>query len=192
MPKVQRICEVCNKPFFFCTSAGPGRGRFCSHECRCRGITIPILDTFFSRIGTRTEAGCIPWTGSVNDRGYGIINSVLVPAGTKRASHVAYELFYGPVPKELCVCHRCDNPICVAPSHLFVGTKAENIADKVAKGRQARGERNGKVLLTEDKVRDIRNRYEGRNESARQLAREYGVSFSCVQDIVYRKTWKHV
>lgn len=136
---------------------------------------------------------------------------------TESAHRVAYELERGDIPAGLEVCHRCDNPKCVNPSHLFLGTRAENAADMVAKGRHAtgarcrqknpargdrngsrlyperlaRGERNARSRLSESVVRDMRERYAaGTSQGA--LAREYGVMQSTVSKVVLRQAWRHV
>jgi hypothetical protein len=114
---------------------------------------------------------------------------------------------HGPVSPDLVVRHRCNNPQCVRVAHLAIGTQADNIADKVAAGRQARGDRNGARLrperlrrgeaatqskLTEAQVVEIRSRYVPRKVGYERLAREYGVSMATVHEIVERRIWRHV
>jgi len=117
---------------------------------------------------------------------------------------VAWELTNGPIPKGLCVCHRCDNPLCCNPSHLFLGTFAENNADRKRKGRNGttaftgfstdppRGEQNRHAKLTEKMVTTLRQLYDAGALNQRRAARELGVNFTTIQAIVKRKTWKHV
>lgn len=192
--RVSRICEVCGNVFQVLASALRNRPvKFCSSPCSSRGRTTPLVDRFFRYVGARTPGGCIIWTGPAIEHGYGYLRAG--GAGNKRgtlASHIAYELFYGPVPDGLHVLHQCDNPPCVAPCHLFVGTNADNMADMIAKGRQSRGESHGFARLTEAKVREIRERYERGGVFQHELAREYGVSRGTVQYVVERRTWKHV
>ncbi len=90
----------------------------------------PIAETFSQHI--RKTSGCWFWTGSDNTQGYGIIRR-----GARRlmAHRVAYELFIGKIPSGMLVCHHCDNPPCVRPDHLFIGTAKDNIRDCVSKGR---------------------------------------------------------
>ena len=89
------------------------------------------------------------------------------------------------------VCHRCDRRACFNPDHLFIGTQADNIADAVAKGRMAKGERAGRAVLTEKAILDIRARVAA-GAVQRKLAMEYGVPPATICDVVRRKTWKHL
>lgn len=100
---------------------------------------------------------------------------------------MSYELAHGPIPTGLMVLHRCDNRPCVNPAHLFLGTAADNAHDRDAKGRGARGERQGQKKLTWAAVRAIRERY--RRGLGAGLAREFGVSGAMVSIIIHRKGW---
>lgn len=137
------------------------------------------------------DNGCIEWTGWTLS-GYGRIRW----QGKRIAVHRAiYEMNFGPL-GDLCVCHRCDNPICVNPDHLFAGTRADNNADKTRKGRQARGpghgvpgERSHFAKLTPDQVLKIRS-MRGLNQY--EIAARFKVSQSQVSNILNRKTWSHL
>ena len=108
------------------------------------------------------------------------------------ANRAAYELFVQPIPTDLKVLHTCDNPPCINPAHLFIGTTADNAADKVTKGRQLRGESIPWARLTEPIVKELRNRYASGSVTFDELANEYGFSFNAVRCAVRRLTWKHV
>lgn len=132
--------------------------------------------------------GCWQWTGTTSN-GYGVVRwcgKKNTYAHRLSAEHLAGLDVAGRV-----VMHACDNPRCINPDHLRVGTQADNIADKVAKGRQPCGERAGGSRLTADDVAAIRQRAAA-GSSQRSLAREYGVSPQHVSDIVRGKCWSHL
>jgi hypothetical protein len=107
----------------------------------------------------------------------------------KLAHRVAWELANSPIPPGMCVCHHCDNPSCVNPAHLFLGTPADNYADMIAKKRQARGEASGGSKLTPDQVREIMHLHEEEGLGCRRLARRFGVHPNTILDIFNRRTW---
>nr|WP_246232790.1 HNH endonuclease signature motif containing protein [Nakamurella aerolata] len=138
-----------------------------------------------------SESGCIEWQGHRSRYNYGIIQSKTF--GSRSAHRVALELALGlPIPDDKHVCHRCDNPPCVNPVHLFVGDDSINVADMIAKGRHAHGEGARQAKLKEADVRDILVRYRAGGIGRPALAREYGVSPACIQKITEGKSWKHV
>lgn len=104
----------------------------------------------------------------------------------------AWELANGPVPKGMCVCHRCDNKRCVNPEHLFLGTQKDNMADMKAKRRGSFGTRRPCAKLTDELVREMRRRHRVDGVSAYQLAGEYGISKNVAWLAVTGKTWRHV
>jgi hypothetical protein len=137
-------------------------------------------------------SGCWEWLGSKRN-GYGRMIVGSRKDGTRRsvsAHRVSFELEYGDIPSGMVVCHKCDNPCCVNPSHLFVGTRQDNVDDRESKGRNnpPRGAANAKTKLTEEKVMQIRKkRLQG--VSFGKLAKEYGVCKKTIQDAVSGKNW---
>ncbi|HAM58783.1 MAG TPA: hypothetical protein DCQ64_26575 [Candidatus Rokubacteria bacterium] len=135
---------------------------------------------------------CWEWQGSKNDVGYGFMGG----AKTKVYAHRwSYASFIGPIPDGAFVCHHCDNPACVRPSHLFVGTQAENMADcaakKRARTRPMPGETNPFARLTNSDVRDIRERL-SHGDAGVDIARSHGVSQSTVSHIKNGRSWATV
>jgi HNH endonuclease len=132
---------------------------------------------------------CWPWTGSVNAKGYGRVRR----GDTLSTAHrMAWGLTSGPLPAGLSLCHTCDNPPCCNPAHLFLGTNADNTADMVGKGRQARGERSNLSRLTEWQVRAARARYALGGVSVRALAAETGINRETLRRLLRGHTWKHI
>lgn len=139
--------------------------------------------TFFSNCRL-AESGCWLWTGAKTDGGYGTM-------GRKWLAHrLSHYLFKGPIPKGLHVLHSCDTPACVNPAHLRAGTRKENMADCVARGRfrKSTGSFNNLAKLTDADVVDIRNS----TLSAKVLSKKYGIDRTNVHQIVTGKTWQHV
>lgn len=130
--------------------------------------------------------GCWNWTLQKDKKGYGRIGVNGTPRGAHR---ISYELHCGLVPDEMHVLHRCDNPACINPEHLFIGTNAENMADRNAKGRQQRGSKHGLAKLTEYDALAIRT---ATGITLRDLADTYGVCVATVKNIRSGKIWTHV
>lgn len=146
------------------------------------------LRRFLSKVDTSAGPdACHPWTGTRAPNGYG----VAILKGERGAHRIAWMLANGERLGDRQACHHCDNRICCNPAHIFPGTIAENIADAVAKGRNARGSRCGSAKLTEHAVAEMKAR-RATGESLISLARRYGVSKSAVHFIATGATWRHV
>lgn len=160
--------------------------KWCSQECRSR----TPQDRFWSFVDRKSEIECWPWKGSANKSGAGRFNPNPNNRGVL-APRYSWELHFGTIPKGLQVCHHCDNPPCVNPDHLFLGTAYDNCADKVAKNRQSKGERNGKPKLKESYIPRIRELFQ-EGVTAAKIGEDYGVCDQTILDIIHRKLWKHV
>ena len=130
--------------------------------------------------------GCWIFSGSWDVRGYGRFNTRVK---NSRAHRFFYEELVGPIPSGLMVCHKCDTPPCVNPDHMFLGTNADNMADMTRKGRRnCAGERNGRAVLTEAAVVEIRQSA----ESTSVLAKRFGVSAKSLQDARSGRSWASI
>lgn len=141
---------------------------------------------------------CLVWTGCVNPAGYGQINRGPRGAGLTATHRASWEINFGPIPVGMNVLHKCDNPPCCEPSHLFLGSIADNNADMLAKGRYGvtaeclpRGMQHPNSKLTEQEVGAIRLAH-AEGATGYSLARQYGISTSTMNSILRRKTWTHV
>jgi hypothetical protein len=153
---------------------------------RNRRSRLPAEDRFWFSVN-KTES-CWHWTGTTSPRGYGKLKH---NKQDWRAHRFSWVMHFGAIPKGLNVLHRCDNPSCVNPSHLFLGTHSDNHKDKVSKNRQAKGSRSGQSKLTEQIVLQMRHRHSlGRTYA--ELGREFGVSNVAARLAVIGRTWTHV
>lgn len=139
------------------------------------------------RLTSVDHNGCWNWLGNKSPKGYGESS---VGGHRRRAHRLAYEAFVGNIPPGLWVLHRCDNPACCNPKHLYLGDHERNTRDKVERARQARfpGELHPMVKLDESAVRHIR----GTSGARVPLAKKYGVSTRTISDIRSRRSWKHL
>lgn len=140
---------------------------------------------------------CWNWTGLTqkHSRKGNLSYGVLKVNGKRMQAHrFAYEQAKGVIPTGLVIRHDCDNPLCVNPAHLTACTQQQNVADCIAKGRNARGERAGAAKLTDEDVRHIRKVYKAydRHRGGDALARRYGVSSAIINGIINRTRWAHV
>lgn len=151
-------------------------------------IHIPIETRFWQKVKKGVE--CWEWIGSKNRLGYGAIGRG-PNGGTIQAHRLSYELHNSVIPIGMEVCHTCDNPSCVNPAHLWLGTHKENMRDRSLKGRFKcnKGEENPKAKLNRELVKEIRNLYKTGEFSHTGLAEVFNVSKASIYYIVNGKTW---
>jgi len=152
-------------------------------------MNAPLETRFWDKVQKTDGDSCWEWTGAHVINGYGQIWN---DRQFRYAHRISWELHYGPIPQDLCVCHRCDNRGCVRPDHLFLGTNLENTLDRETKGRGAKGERQGSAKLTEAQVVNIRRLYAVGESSQRALAQQFGISKTEIARIVCGKKWRHL
>ncbi len=183
---IHRTCERCGAPYL----AGTSRIRYCSNECR---LAINWTAMFWSQVNRADSAGCWLWLGHRNTQGYGTFTwRTDLGRKTVRTHRFAWELSVGPIPPGLHVLHRCDNPPCCNPAHLWLGTNDDNMADRDAKNRRVilRGEQHGCAVLKAESVDKIRAlRLTGWTLSS--LAERFGVTETTVSRICLGRAWKH-
>lgn len=195
-----RPCEHCRTPF----QPKSNRVKFCCRACkgaasRCEegALTDADIAAFWALVSN--SDGCWLWSGTVGLNSYGCIQ---INNRKWLAHRLSYLLTRGDLPDDLHICHRCDNPRCVNPEHLFPGTDRDNAHDRMAKGRpQGRhshpeaypcGEQMENAKLTEDAVREMRCRYQAGGVTYRQLAEERGVSKCTAMRAIKGESWKGV
>lgn len=175
--------------------------RYCSAACY-KARSRPLADRFWAKVNKdgpvprhAPDLGpCWIWTGATDSSGYGKLGLGKRGDGLAKASHISWALHYGSFPGVLDVCHACDSPLCVRPSHLWLGTGTDNIRDAQRKGRlvgAGKGERHHRACLTENDIRSIRSR-RARGTTLGEMAVEYRVSLNAIWCVVHRKTWDHV
>lgn len=147
--------------------------------------TVTLLEALHERSAVNEQTGCREWLLSTNHRGYGQMRW----AGKVRRTHrLAWLAERGPIPDGMQVCHHCDNRRCINVDHMFIGTNADNVADRHRKGRSylGSGERHPDAKLTWEKVAEIRQS----SETNRMLAFVYGVSPRTIRSIRHCETWR--
>ena len=159
------------------------------------------LERFEEKFTPDPNTGCWLWTACLLTSGYG---SFWDGKKSCRAHRFSWENHNGPLPDGLFVLHKCDQPLCVRPAHLFLGTHADNVADRNTKGRQASGDRHGRYTKPESTVRggahhkakvtekDILAIRAATGQTQKQLAARYSVDRTQISNILRRKSWEHV
>lgn len=201
---VEKPCAYCGTTMLLPPSQAR-RQQYCCYDHSVKGRYRPAgPERFWPFVDKSGE--CWLWTGRLHEYGYGLI---VWEGITTTAHRVAWVLTYGPISNDLVVCHNCpegDEPRCVRPDHMFLGTPKDNMQDCSRKGRirhgdrhyfrehpelLPRGERVGTAKLTEAQVIEIRKR-KAAGERYVTLGRDYGVDAANIRAIVTRKTWKHI
>jgi hypothetical protein len=205
-------CQKCGNKFSWQRAKDRVEPKFCS--LKCRGHTgfrpggqlyisemteeqkLERLKISFEKHVIRKE-GCWSWAGPIAHGGYPVM-SCDKNLGSDRGHRASWIIHKSAIPKGLYVCHKCDNPICTNPNHLWLGTAKENNDDKIAKCRQAntvpphkRGEENGSAKLNEIQVKEIRILLE-KGLTSRAIGMQYGVSKTTILRIKNGKNWKHI
>jgi len=214
------VCLICGTPFYTSPSnIKRGAGKYCSFACRAKAKwnTKDLAVRFWAKVQKSPDPdGCWIWTGAKQKNGYGKLGAGGRGRETLLAHRVSWEMHNGLAPEGMQVLHDCDKRYpagdtnyraCVRPDHLFLGTNADNMADMVAKGRHAHGDRSFAHLhpdrlprgeahpftrLSEAQVREIRQLYATGQYYYHQLSSMFGVSFSYIGYIVRGEARKHV
>jgi len=208
-----KSCEHCAKKFHNRRPSGrviePYKWKttkYCSRECKVaasvgreahnKGVKEDIKKRFLRHVKKNVGSNkCWEWQGSRSDAGYGYFQV----DGIKMLAHrVSFKIFKGEIPEGkgfhgFCVCHTCDNPPCVRPSHLFLGTQRVNIEDRDKKNRRSAliGDEHGMSKLIDRDVLSIREIFKLGEYTQKEIGEMFGVSGALVSRIVNRKNWTH-
>jgi len=190
-PKQKKVCSVSD-----CSRRHIVKGYCSTHRKQLKrfGEIRPIYSTaekFWNNVEKKSDVECWQWKGTIGDTGYGNFSSKAFGLKTKLAHRIAYFLAYGVNPKDLFVCHKCDNRLCVNPRHLFLGSPQDNMADMVAKNRSAKGERHSHAKLKDAQVHVIK-RLIKKGVTDRAISWLYNISGMTIWSIRHNKTWKHI
>lgn len=147
---------------------------------------------FWSKVNRQSD-GCWLWTAANQVGGYGIF-MLWNPKRLVRAHRLAWELTNGKIPDGLWVLHKCDNPCCVRPDHLFLGNNTDNVRDMLSKGRgnSPKGEQHFKCKMTVHRIVKLRLDHASGRFSQRELAAKYGISRTAIRQAIAGVTWAHV
>jgi DNA-binding XRE family transcriptional regulator len=177
--KFQITCTHCGLEFFP-HNKGPARtAKYCSLKCYHASLLRPITETFWRFCKPAGENDCWEWHGGRMLTGYGVIGR---RRGNLLAHRICWEIHYGPIPRGMLVRHTCDNPPCVNPRHLLLGTDRDNTLDKCHRMRNP-------SILSKDDVFRVRSLIADGNLKQRQIADIFGVSRETVNAIKHRTNW---
>jgi len=184
-------CIVCGFKIFkplHCNKKEWDNRKFCSHQCQYKG-QINNLKDVWKYIDIKGEDDCWEWLGHLVRGNYG---SFGINKKYYRSHRLAYTETYGPIPEGMFILHKCNNPKCCNPKHLYAGTQKDNMEQCKNDGRVAMGEKHYKSKLTEENVLKIRSLYSTGNYYQRELGKIFGVGDITISDITRRKTWKYI
>lgn len=156
---------------------------------------VRLATRFWRKVAIGDSLMCWEWSAhrgsNTPGRNYGKFG---VDGQNCFAHRVAWVLTHGPIPEGMDVLHACDNPPCVNPAHLYLGTHSDNMRDRSARGRMPSmsGSRHPEAILTEDDVLKIRERWRAGERPAASIAADFPVTKECVYAIVYYRSWTHV
>jgi len=180
---MEKFCNYCNKKII-----GKHKGaKYCNVGCMALAFKNDPKEHLNKFTKLNQENGCIEWIGTKGFFGYG---RMYFNGKEDKAHRVSYVLNNGEIPKGLFVCHKCDNPSCVNPEHLFLGTALDNNRDRILKGRSVHlsGEDVPTSKLTENQVKDIY--VDDRVHTL--IAKDFNVTRECVSSIKNKRSWKNV
>lgn len=181
-----RVCAHCGKEYV--TPDRRSVRKFCTHTCYALSQRLPVPQRFWANVRAGASDECWPWTGTCTKAGYGLLSVNGTAIYTHRLSLTLHGI---QIPAGTSVLHHCDNPPCVNPAHLFLGTDADNIADKVSKRRHIHGDTHPGAKLCSDDVREIR-RLLASGLGQGEIAAQYGVDPSLISNIKTGRLWKSV
>lgn len=153
----------------------------------------PTKERLLEKTTVCKKTGCWNWEGLKDKNGYGRLG---IGKKVFRCHRLSYEVFCGPIPPDMFVMHSCDNPSCINPDHLSVGSPDDNVQDMLRKGRYIpggkphHGQKNGNSKLTEKQAVEIIKL--SREKSCARISRIYNVSKTCIERIVSGQSWKHL
>lgn len=185
MPKIDRICPICEKPF---QGTKYVRTVYCGVQCHKYHLRDPKRAEahFWARVDKNGPNGCWLFMGCRDKWGYGDLNYM---GKHIQAHRLAWKLLRGD-PSDLDVLHDCDNPPCCNPDHAYLGTDQDNANDRVSRGRLRLGEMSPQAKLTEEQARRILA-LKGKERSI-ELAEKYGVCQTTITGIWAGRSWQHI